>query len=138
VEQAINAKGSAGFGTVKMRRVGPLVGVTTGDLKPEQAEALVQALKLDQIVTFDKPMPLEFHTEVKKTATLLQQIAIFTGVLIIAALVIGVFLGGARAGFRVLRGKPAASEPEFLTIDLRDKPKALFAPKQPGSGDPAG
>jgi hypothetical protein len=63
----------------------------------------------------------------------LQQIAIFTGVLILAAVVIAVFLGGARAGIRVMRGKSAASEPEFLTINLRDKPKALFTPKEPGT-----
>jgi hypothetical protein len=126
------ALGGKALGTVKMRRVGPLVGVTSGDFAPEQAEALVQALQLNEIITYDKPMPLEFHTEVRKTATLLQSIAIFTGVLILAALVIGVFLGGTRAWIRVLRGKPAYSEPEFLTIDLRDKPKALFAPKEPG------
>jgi hypothetical protein len=133
VEQAVNAQ-LAALGTVKMRRVGPLVGVTSGSLAPEQAEALVQALHLQEIVTFDQKMPLEFHAEVRKTATLLQQIAIFTGVLILAAIVIAVFLGGARAGIRVLRGKPAASEPEFLTIDLRDKPKALFVPKDENSG----
>ena len=136
VEKAINDKGTPSFGTVKMRRVGPLVGVTSGGLTAEQAEKLVQALHLDEIVTFDKKMPLEFHVEVRKTATLLQSIAIFTGILILASLVIAVFLGGARAGIRVLRGKPAASEPEFLTINLRDKPKALFAPKNPDGDSP--
>jgi hypothetical protein len=134
VEQAVNAQ-LATLGTVKMRRVGPLVGVVSGSLSAEQAEALVQALHLQEIVTFDQKMPLEFHAEVRKTATLLQQIAIFTGVLIIAAIVIAVFLGGARAGIRVLRGKPAASEPEFLTIDLRDKPKAHFVPKGDTASD---
>jgi hypothetical protein len=137
IEKAINTQGPATFGTVKARRVGPLVGVTSGGLTPEQAQVLVTALHLDEIVTFDKPMPLEFHAEVKKTATLLQSIAIFTGVLILAAIVIGVFLGGARAGIRVLRGKPAASEPEFLTINLRDEPKALFVPKDGGPDKPS-
>jgi hypothetical protein len=136
IEKAINEKGQAAFGTVKLRRLGPLVGMTAGGLTAAQAEALVQAMNLHEEISFDKPMPLEFHAEVKKTATLLQQIAIFTGTLIIAALVIGVFLGGARAAFRVLRGKPAASEPEFLTIDLRDRPKGLFAPKEPGAFEP--
>jgi hypothetical protein len=136
VEAAVNAKAGA-LGTVKMRRVGPLVGVTTGGLSAEAAEALVHALKLNQEVTFDKPMPLEFHAEVKKTATLLQSIAIFTGLLILAALVLGTFLGGARAGIRVLRGKPAHSEPEFLTIDLRGDPKGFFAPKDSDPEKPA-
>ena len=136
IEKAINDKGTATFGTVKMRRVGPLVGVTSGDLKPDQAQALVEALHLQQIVSFDKPMPLEFHAEVRKTATLLQSILIFTGLLTLAAIVLGVFLGGARAGIRVLRGKSAAADPEFLTINLRDQPKGLFAPKDEGAGKP--
>ena len=138
VQDAINQKGTATYGTVKMRRVGPLVGVTSGGFTAEQGQALVEALNLNEIVTFDEKMPLEFHAEVRKTATLLQSIAIFTGVLILAAVVIGVFLGGIRAGWRVMHGKPAASEPEFLTINLREKPKALFAAKQDGPENPAG
>lgn len=136
IEKAINDKGPASFGTVKLRRVGQLLGMTSGGLSAEQAEQLVQALHLNEEISYDKPMPLEFHVEVRKTATLLQQIVIFTCTLVIAALVIAVFLGGARAGWRVMHGKPAASEPEFLTIDLRDRPKGLFAPKEPGAGEP--
>ena len=137
VEKAVNG---ANLGMVKMRRLGPLVGVTSGELPAEQAEALIHAMQLNEIVTYDKPMPLEFHAEVRKTATLLQSIAIFTGVLILAAIVIGVFLGGARAGIRVLRGKTAYSDPEFLTIDLRERPKGFFAPKDAGAdaSPPAG
>jgi hypothetical protein len=129
IEAYINGNDPAHFGTVKLRRVGPLLGLTTGALPPEYAQELVSALHLSQEVTFDKPMPLEFHAEIRKTATLLQTIAIFCGISILAAVVLGVFLGGARAGIRVLQGKPAASEPEFLTINLRDKPKGLFAGK---------
>jgi hypothetical protein len=129
VEAYINGNDPAHFGTVKLRRVGPLLGLTMGALQPEYAQELVSALHLSQEVTFDKPMPLEFHAEIRKTATLLQTIAVFCGISILAAVVLGVFLGGARAGIRVLQGKPAASEPEFLTIDLRDRPKGLFAGK---------
>jgi hypothetical protein len=125
IEKAINDKGPASFGTVKLRRVGQLLGITSGGLTADEAEQLVQALHLNEEISYDKPMPLEFHVEIRKTATLLQQIVIFTSTLVIAALVIA-----------VLRGKPAASEPEFLTIDLRDKPKGLFAPKEPGAGEP--
>ena len=135
VEAAVNVKAGT-LGMVKMRRVGPLVGVTSGGLSAEAAEGLIHALKLNQEITFDKPMPLEFHAEVRKTATLLQSIAIFTGLLILAALVLGTFLGGARAAIRVMRGKPAASEPEFLTIDLRGDPKGFFAPKEPEQRKP--
>lgn len=127
IEKAVNDLGPAKFGTVKLLRVGPLLGMTSGAWTPEEATALLAGLHLNQEVSFDQKLPLEFHAEVRKTATLLQSIAIFTGVLILAAVVLGVFLGGARAAIRVLQGKPAAHEPEFLTIDLRGRPKALVS-----------
>ena len=130
IEKAINDAGVASFGTVKLFRNGPLLSLTTGGFKPDQADKLVHAAHLNEEVSFDQKMPLEFHAEVRKTATLLQSILIFTGLLILAAIVIGVFLGGIRAGWRVMHGKPAHSEPEFLTINLRDKPKALFVPRE--------
>lgn len=134
IEQFINQRGPATFGTVKLRRIGPLLGMTSGDFTPEQAQALVGSIQLNQQVTFDKDMGPLFHVEIRKTVTLLQSIAIFTGLLILAALVLGVFLGGARAGIRILQGKTAASDPEFLTIDLRGRPAPL-QPSHPASAD---
>ena len=126
IEKAINQIGPAHFGTVKLRRLGPLVGMTSGAFASDRAEALLAGLKLNQIVSFDQKMPLEFHAEVKKTASLLENIAVLTGVLVLAAVLLGLFLGGARAGIRVLQGKPAASEPEFLTINLRDQAEPVL------------
>ncbi len=134
IEQTVNQRGAGSFGTVKLRRIGPLLAMTSGDFTPAQAKALVDSVQLNQQVTFDKLPPPEFHSEVRKTVTLLQSIAIFTGVLILAALVLGVFLGGARAGWRVLHGKPAYSDPEFLTIDLHGMPAPL-QPSHPASAD---
>ena len=132
IEKLINDRGPATFGaTIKMRRVGPLLGIASGAFSADQAEALVSGLRLNEEVTFDQKMPLEFHTEVRKTASLLQNIAVLCGVLILAALLLGLFLGGARAGIRVLMGKPAASEPEFLTINLRGGSSTLLS--RPGS-----
>lgn len=138
IEQAVNQEiakpGGAALGTVKLKRLGPLVEMTQGGFTPEQALALLASVKLNQEITFDKPVPPEFHAEIRKTYTLLQEISIFCGVGTLAAIVLGVFLGGARAGIRVLQGKPAASEPEFLRIDLRSEPAS-----QPGSlGDGTG
>ena len=133
IQNDVNAAGPASFGTVKMRRVGPLVGVTMGGLSDAQAIDLVSAMKLNEEVTFDQKMPLEFHAEVRKTYTLLQEISIFCGIGILASVVLAIFFGGARAGIRVLQGKPAASEPEFLTIDLRSKPKASGEEPRPGT-----
>jgi hypothetical protein len=136
IEKALNAlpkeERVRDFGTIKLRRVGPLVGLATGDFKPERAEELVQALHLNEVVTFDKKMPLEFHAEVKKTASLLENIAAFVGVMIAASILLALFLGGARAGWRRLQGKPVYTEPEFLAINLRGQPKPLVAsPPEP-------
>ena len=45
-------------------------------------------------------------------------ILIFCGLGALAAVVLALFFGGGRAAIRVMQGKPAASEPEFLRIDL--------------------
>jgi len=126
IQDAINKAGTAKFGTVAMRRVGPLVAVTTGGWTEAQAKALVGSVHLNEEVTFDQKMPLEFHAEVRKTASLLENIAIFSGILILAAILLGLFLGGARAGIRRLQGKPAYVEPEFLTISLRESETEHF------------
>ncbi len=129
LEKAVASVGADRFGTLRMRRVGPMIGVATGAWTPKHADETIAALKLDQEVTFDKKKPLEFHAEVKKTASLLQNIATLIGVLVTAAVLLGIFLGFGRAALRKLQGKPAYIEPEFLSISLRDKPKALFAGK---------
>jgi hypothetical protein len=63
-------------------------------------------------------MEPEFHAEIGKTYSLLSSILIFCGIGALAAVILGLFLGAGRAGWRVMHGKPAAAEPEFLRIDL--------------------
>lgn len=106
-------------GTVMLRREGPLVLLTTGAWNAAEAKAMIEGIHLRSEITFDKKMPLEFHAEVQKTYSLLESIAIFCGVGALAAVILGLFFGGGRAAIRVLQGKPAATEPEFLTINLR-------------------
>jgi hypothetical protein len=113
-----NDAGRAAAGTVMLRREGPLVAMTTGPWSAADAHAMVEGVHLRSEVSFDKPMPLEFQAEVKKTYSLLESIAIFCGFSAVAMVVLGLFFGGGRAAVRVLQGKPAASEPEFLHIDL--------------------
>ena len=119
VQTAVKQQG-APAGTVMLRREGPLVAVTTGKWSAAEAQALVESVHLHSEVSFDKPMPLVFQSEVHKTYTLLQSIAIFSGLGALAAIVLGLFLGFGRAAIRVMQGKPAATEPEFLRIDLHD------------------
>jgi hypothetical protein len=105
-------------GTVMLRREGPLVLVTTGAWSAADAKSMIEGIHLRSEITWDKKMPPEFHTEVQKTYSLLQSIALFCVLGALAAVVLGLFFGGGRAAIRVLQGKPAASEPEFLRIDL--------------------
>jgi hypothetical protein len=117
IEVEMNRQGAAA-GTVKLRREGPLVLMTTGAWKAAEAQEIVEGIHLRSQLTWNKPMPLEFHAEVRKTYSLLTSIAAFCGIGALAAIVLGLFFGGGRAAIRVMQGKPAASEPEFLRIDL--------------------
>jgi hypothetical protein len=118
IEVSINANRSA-FGTVKLRREGPMLVLATGGFSSAREQELVESIHLPVQLTWDKKMPLEFHAEVQKTYSLLQSIAAFCGLGALAAVILGLFFGGGRAAIRMLQGKPAATEPEFLRIDLR-------------------
>jgi hypothetical protein len=120
IEAEMNRQGSAA-GTVKLRREGPLVLLTTGAWSAAEAKAMVEGIHLRNELTWNKSVPVEFHAEIQKTYSLLTSIAVFCGVGALAAIILGLFLGYGRAAIRVLQGKPAASEPEFLRIDLSGK-----------------
>jgi hypothetical protein len=130
IETEMNRQGSAA-GTVKLRREGPLVLMTTGAWKASEAKELVEGIHLRNELTWNKPMPLEFHSEVRKTVSLLTSILVFCGLGALAAIVLALFFGGARAAIRVMQGKPAATEPEFLRIDLSGRPARI---QSDGSG----
>ena len=118
-----------------IRREGPLVAIATGAWPAGAAQKTVDGVHLNMDASFDQPMPLEFHAEIKKTYTLLQSIAMFCVVGALAALVLGLFFGGGRALIRVMQGKPAYIEPEFLHIDLRGRPHAIRT--EPSAGPEA-
>jgi hypothetical protein len=119
IEALRRQQSTALTGTVKIRREGPLLLLTSGAWTADEAEKMVDGIHLRSEVTWDKPVPLDFGTEVRKTFSLLENIAIFCAISALAMLVLGLFLGYGRALVRVMQGKPAASEPEFLRIDLR-------------------
>jgi hypothetical protein len=131
IEAAVKQEG-APAGTVVMRREGPLVSMTSGAWKLAEAKEMVENIHLRNEVTWNKPMPPEFHSEVRKTVSLLTSILLFCGLGALAAVVIALFLGGARAAIRVMQGKPAATEPEFLRIDLSGRP-ARIQPDRSGA-----
>jgi hypothetical protein len=102
----------------KVRRETELVMLAEGTLSPDETQKMLENIHLKQQLSIDRDMPPVFQVEVKKTYSLLQNIAVLSGVLMLSAVLLGLFLGGGRAAIRVLRGKPAAAEVEFLALHL--------------------
>ena len=112
-----------GFAAAKMRRDGELVVLASGELSAEDAQRMVNTVSLRQQVTIDKAMGPTFHGQVKTTASLLIGVAILSGMLMLVAILVAAFVGGGRALVRVLQGKPAAAEVEFLSLHLAPQNK---------------
>jgi hypothetical protein len=106
------------FANARVRRENELVMLASGALPAKEAQALLENVHMKQEVAIDRYMPPVFDTEVQKTFSLLTSIAVLSGVLMGAAVLLGLFLGGGRALMRRLQGKPAATEPEFLSLHL--------------------
>lgn len=115
----------AGFATARVRREGPMVVLASGGFAADEAQRMVGSVHLRQDVTTDKDVGPVFEVEVHKTYSLLTSIAILSGVGMLAAVLLGLFLGVGRATFRVMRGKPAAVEPEFLSLHLSPQSKPV-------------
>jgi hypothetical protein len=116
-------------GAAKMRREGPLVVVAEGSFPGDEAQRMVENVHLSEM-TFNQDVQPTFHTVAAQTFSLLTNIAILSGVLMAGAVLLGLFLGVGRATFRVMRGKPAAVEPEFLSLHLspQNKPAVFHGP----------
>jgi hypothetical protein len=116
----------------RTRREGELVIVAAGTFSADDAQNFVENIHLHNELSFDKPMPLEFHTELRKTYSLLSSIAILSGAGMLAAVILGLFLGGGRAMVRKLQGKDAATDAEFLSLHLDNQnPRPKFDPPGP-------
>jgi hypothetical protein len=114
---------------IKTRREGEMVMVAAGTFGADDAQTMIDGVHLRSEVTFDKAMPPVFETEVKKTYSLLSSILVFCGVGTLASVLLGLFLGGGRALFRVMRGKDAATDAEFLSLHLEPQnPRPKFDP----------
>jgi hypothetical protein len=96
-----------------------LVAIVSGDAIPEESHKLLATVHFESNL-ISIPQPTE--SEVAKTGQLL--LGIVTLIIIggSAAILLGVFLGGGRALYRIARGKPASSvyEAEFTSLHLQD------------------
>lgn len=123
VQGLVNAAG-ASFANARVRREGELVMLASGSFSPDEAQRMLENTHLKQQLSVDNDMAPSEHQQVVQTYSLLTQIAILAGVLMLAAVLLGLFLGGGRAAYRVMRGKPAYTEPEFLSLHLDTQNKA--------------
>lgn len=103
--------------SLEVRRSGPLVAIVSGDAIPEESHKLLASVNFQENLV-NIPQPVE--SEVSKTSRLLLGISQLVIVGSCAAVLLGFFLGGGRALYRIVRGKPASSvyEAEFIRLNL--------------------
>ena len=114
-----------------VKRSGPLVAVVTGSSSQAAAEKLAGAVKYDVAITMNHPEG--YVSEASKTAKVVVGIITLIFILLGATLLLGLFLGGGRALWRVAHGKPASSlgESEFIHLGLRGPAPKLRGPDEP-------
>ena len=108
-------------GSILTRRSGPIVAVVSGSLPEAVAHKLINQINYQADIVWNNPQG--YISDGSKVARLILGIFALTGILGGAALLLGLFLGGGRALYRVLRGKPASAfqeETEFISLHLED------------------
>ncbi len=105
---------------LQTRRSGPLLVMSSGSFSADAAHRLLSNVNYSADVTWNHPQG--YVSEVSKTAKLLLGIVSLTAILAGTALLLGIFLGGGRALYRRLRGKPASTlaDAEFISLHLRE------------------
>ena len=101
------------------RRSGLLVAITSGGFDAVDAHKLLEKVNYEASVTWNNPAG--YVSEPTKAARLLVSVVTFCLVTCGATFLLGIFLGGGRALYRIARGKPASSmeEMEFIKLNLR-------------------
>jgi len=104
---------------IEIRRTGPLVTVVSGDAITDEAHKLLTSVHYEADMS---AIPGQPNNDIQKTAQLLVAIITLVVVMFVAAVLLAIFLGGGRALYRYLRGKPISSvyDEEFIRIDLSD------------------
>ena len=105
--------------SLEVRRSGPLVALVSGDAIPEESHKLISTVLYDADLT---AIPQPTESEVSRTGRLLMGIAAIVIVGSGAAILLGFFLGGGRALYRLARGKPVSTvyDVEFISLHLED------------------
>jgi hypothetical protein len=105
--------------SLEVLRTGPIVALVSGDAIPDESHKLLAEVHYSAELT---QMPQSKASEIVKTSQFLLGVAMLVIVGGSAALLLGFFLGGGRALYRVARGRPASSvyEVEFIRLHLED------------------
>ena len=104
--------------SLEVRRSGPVVAIVSGDAIPDESHKLLASVHYEaDFVSIPQPG----ESEVSKTSRLLLGIASLVLIGGGSAILLGFFVGGGRALYRVARGKPISSvyDTEFIHLDLR-------------------
>jgi len=103
--------------SLEVRRSGPLVALVSGDAIPDESHKLISTVHYEADLT---AIPQPTDSEVAKTGQLLLGIATLVIIGCSAAILLGFFMGGGRALYRVARGKPVSSvyDTEFIRLNL--------------------
>ncbi len=105
--------------SLEVMRSGPIVALVSGDAIPDESHKLLAQVHYAADLT---QMTQGKDNEIVKTSQFLMGIAMLVIVGCSAAVLLGFFLGGGRALYRVARGRPASSlyEVEFIRLHLED------------------
>lgn len=103
--------------SLEVRRSGPLVAIVSGDAIPIESHQLLESVHFQEDVV---SIPQPTDSQANKTGRLLFGIAELIIVGASASLLLGFFLGGGRALYRIARGKPVSTvyEAEFIRLNL--------------------
>jgi Family of unknown function (DUF6599) len=112
--------------SLEVRRSGPLVALVSGDAIPTESHRLLESVNYEANIA---NIPLPGESQAALVSHFLIGITLLILIGICSALLLGVFLGGGRALYRLARGKPisAVYDEEFIRIDLRED-QVVFKP----------
>jgi len=105
--------------SLEVSRSGPIVALVSGDAIPDESHKLLAQVHYSAELT---RMPQGKDNEIVKTSRFLMGVAMLVIIGCSAAVLLGFFLGGGRALYRVARGRPVSSvyEVEFIRLHLED------------------
>jgi hypothetical protein len=105
--------------SLEVSRSGPIVALVSGDAIPDESHKLLALVHYSPDLI---QLPQSQTSEVQKTGQFLMAVASLVIVGCSAAILLGFFLGGGRALYRMARGKPASTvyDAEFIRLHLED------------------